>query len=34
MSLNWKELETPIKAFQRKYPPWRRNTVPPEAMVK
>ena len=25
MSLNWKELETPIKAFQRKYPPWRRK---------
>jgi len=34
MSLNWKELEIPIKGFQRKCPPWRRNAVPPEAMMK
>jgi putative transposase len=34
MSLNWKELETPIKAFHRKYPPDRPIHTPLETMVK
>ena len=34
MSLNWKELETPIKAFHRKYPPDRPIHIPSEIKVK
>ena len=34
MSLNWKELETPIKAFQRKYPPDKPIHIPQEIKVK
>jgi putative transposase len=34
MSLNWKELETPLKAFHRKYPQDRPIPTPTEVKVK